>query len=109
MEGTAAHEVAAELLESYGPSVDWVGKVTSCGVVVTQEMYEAAALYASHVHNIVDGDAFSIEQPLKVSVVGPDNLGTPIVCSSTIKLRSYIYGTLSMASIWSKRLKTGSL
>lgn len=87
-EGTAAHELAAELVARYARAVpakwaDWEGKVADNGVPLTEEMFEAALIYAEDVQatmreaKVFGGDGLRIEQPVTIPRVHDLNFGTP--------------------------------
>ena len=88
-EGTASHEIAAEIIQDattnarsrHEPS-DWVGKTASNNVVFTEEMFEAAKLYADDVisemrsRNISGGPNIGIEAPVKAKGIHDLSEGT---------------------------------
>lgn len=72
IEGEAAHWAGAELLQ--GRAVD-TGQVAANGVTLTDEMVEAAELYAEHI--IARGPVGAVETTVKSAALHPDNYGTP--------------------------------
>jgi hypothetical protein len=87
MDGTAAHEVAAKMIDLYRRTlspfpIDVVGKTLSNGILATDEMYDAADLYARDVLNIMrktqvsGGNYLGIEQHLKCPEIHPEMYGT---------------------------------
>jgi len=57
-EGTASHEVGAKLVKAASIAAGFidlpVGQAASNGVLITDEMYEAAEVYANDVHEVMD-------------------------------------------------------
>jgi hypothetical protein len=80
-EGEAAHYVAASLLEHRehenfgGAREGWLNQAVPNGVIVTEEMIEAATLYAEHV--IARTSQPQIEQRLQISAIHELCFGTP--------------------------------
>lgn len=75
-EGTAAHEVAARLVQ-HGELMP-VGSLTSNGVAVTEEMVEGAELWADTVAPYLHLDTPPrIEHPIECMVIHRDCYGTP--------------------------------
>ena len=93
--GTAAHWVAQEL---------WHGRPTPenslapNGVVVDQEMIEAAELYVGHLRSIVDVfpiDQAHLEERVELDVIYPGNFGTPdfwLFRPAVLYVRDFKYG-----------------
>lgn len=87
-EGTATHEIAAELVQRAARAGGWNwsdfdGKAASNGVVFTEEMFEGAVLYAEDVQKrmrdtgVFGGDNLKVEQPVTIPRVHDLNWGTP--------------------------------
>lgn len=88
-EGTASHEVAARMLEAsaranlgYPSREATVGSVAENGVVISEEMYDAAELYAADVgavmreRSVFGGDALGIEARLEMPRIHELSFGT---------------------------------
>ncbi len=106
-EGTASHEIGAELIMDAGTNAmkhqtaaDWVGITASNGVVFTEEMYDAAKIYADDVIAVMGstrGTDIRIEQRVEVPTVHEINWGTPDCSiyhkeSNTLYLWDYKFG-----------------
>lgn len=89
-EGEAAHEIAAEMIEAlsragvgYPGRESSVGSAASNGVVITDEMYDAAEMYAQDVgavmreRNVFGGTSLGIEQHIQAPRVHELSGGTP--------------------------------
>lgn len=89
-EGTAAHEVAESMISAsargnlgYPKRETTVGSVASNGVVVTEEMFDAAELYATDVASVMHsvrvfgGPHLGIERKIQVPRVHELSHGTP--------------------------------
>jgi len=90
MEGTAAHEVASNLL-AHG-ELAAVGSLTENGIAVTDEMIEGAQLWAA---SIPRADIVQIEQRIPISAVHPACFGTPDAWTrhyNTITVADYKFG-----------------
>lgn len=75
MEGEAAHQICAALLTDVFPPEAELGYSFESGVVVDEEMIEAAKMYASHVSARTDDPV--IEERLDISAIHPECFGTP--------------------------------
>lgn len=88
-EGTASHEIAEGMItdaktnnRSRHEPRDWVGITASNGVVFTEEMFEAAKLYADDVigemrsRGIFGGDCLGIEAPVEAKRIHDLSFGT---------------------------------
>lgn len=75
LEGTAAHEVAAALLDA--GELMQIGSLASNGVEITQEMVEGAQLYAEHVRRVLPGKVLHVEQRVDCFNLHPECWGTP--------------------------------
>lgn len=76
-EGTAAHWAAAEIIQ--GRTID-VGLVAPNGVIVDDEMVDAAEMYAAHVLTGMaefPGCQLHIEEPVNCATIHPECWGTP--------------------------------
>lgn len=76
-DGTAAHWGAKELL--HGRMID-TGQIAENGVMLTDEMVDAAEMYAEHVASILPefaGYPQYIEQPVSIATIHPECWGTP--------------------------------
>lgn len=88
-EGTAAHEIAEELARAEGTASlgsgrgNFVGKLSESGVAYTDEMYDAAGIYAETVSDIMQGAMtfggpfVRIEKSVPIHSVHPKCFGTP--------------------------------
>lgn len=88
-EGTASHEVGAEIITDaktnnrHRAAEYWVGSTASNGVIITEEMYEAAQEYADDVTrtmrslSVFGGPGLRIEQRVEIPRVHAINWGTP--------------------------------
>ena len=88
-EGTASHEIAAELIDdnTRGPTVrtadKFTGKQASNGIIFTEEMYDGAKMYADDVGNVMratsifGGKNFGNEQRLTMPRIHELSFGTP--------------------------------
>lgn len=81
-EGTAAHWVASEQLTHAAIPATLLGVAAPNGVIVTDEMIEAAGVYVAHVRSHLerlglDHDALVVEQRVDIPRVHPENWGTP--------------------------------
>lgn len=87
-EGTAAHEVAATILNSFLPSSDRIvlvsdleGSAASNGVVITREIFESAREYANSVIAVTNRRGLMqsrvVEQPVTIPDLHPLIWGTP--------------------------------
>lgn len=78
LEGSAVHWAAAQILTPETGGVV-VGQVADNGVMLTDEMIEAAELYADEIERTVEGTQVVplIEQPLALPLVHPQSWGTP--------------------------------
>jgi hypothetical protein len=88
-EGTASHEIGAEIITDaktnnrHRTAKDWVGTTASNGVIITEEMYEAAKEYGDDVArtmrklSVFGGPGLRIEQRVEISRVHAINWGTP--------------------------------
>lgn len=75
MQGTAAHWAAAELLEDRDIVL---GQIAPNGIVLDDEMCEAAQLYARHIYDTVPGsEHWYVEERVAIPYVHADNWGTP--------------------------------
>lgn len=83
--GTAAHEVAAQYIDSYargGVYNPKVGEITSNNVIIDDEMLDACELYADHVREIMissgvfGGVHFGLEAKLTMSRINELSFGT---------------------------------
>lgn len=88
-EGTASHEIAAEIIQDATTNTrnrhrpeDWVGITASNNVVFTEEMFEAAKLYADDViremrsRSIFGGPNLGIEAPIDAKRIHDLSFGT---------------------------------
>ncbi|MCK5127522.1 MAG: DUF2800 domain-containing protein [candidate division Zixibacteria bacterium] len=87
-EGTASHEIAAELIDdnTRGPTVrtvdKFIGKQATNGIVFTEEMYDGAKMYADDVGNVMrdtsifGGANFGNEQRLTMPRIHELSFGT---------------------------------
>ena len=83
-EGTAAHEIAELMLDAgtRGQKAT-LPEIASNGVPITEEMLEAATLYADHCvaimrrHGVFGGDYLGIEREVPITCINPENGGTP--------------------------------
>lgn len=84
-QGTAAHEVASQFIESYsrgGAYNPKAGDVTSNGVTIDNEMLDACELYADNVRSVMmqtrifGGPFLGIEQALTMPDINPLSFGT---------------------------------
>jgi hypothetical protein len=92
-EGTAAHWAASELLS--GRTVD-VGLIAENGVMLTEEMIDAAIMYGDEVQS-VSTDDLHIEERVSIGTIHPDCWGTPdcwtfITETRTLYLWDFKYG-----------------
>lgn len=77
LEGTAAHEVAEWMLTGHTHTIT-LGRTTSNGVVVTEEMIEGAELYFSDVISIVpDLQGLHLEATIECPSINENTFGTP--------------------------------
>jgi Protein of unknown function (DUF2800) len=86
-EGTAAHEVGANILRSFEPGKpllllgDCLNKPASNGVLITKEIYDSARDYANSVLRVSNQRGLlrhrHIEEPLTCEMLHPDCWGTP--------------------------------
>lgn len=88
-EGTASHEIGAEIITDaktnnrHRTAKDWVGTTASNGVIITEEMYEAAKEYGDDVARtmrklgVFGGPGLRIEQRVEIPRVHAINWGTP--------------------------------
>lgn len=86
-EGTAAHEVAANILRSFEPGKnllllgDCLNKPASNGVIITKEIYDSAREYANSILKISNQRGLMkhrhIEEPLTCEMLHPECWGTP--------------------------------
>lgn len=89
-EGTAAHEIAANMVEAHAVAMmgypkrdETVGSVASNGIVLTEEMYDAAELYAQDVGEVMratavfGGPKLAIERKVHAPRVHELSSGTP--------------------------------
>lgn len=87
-EGTATHEIGAEIIQRGATgrgsdSTTWVGETAPNGVVWTEEMFDAAKMYADDVvsvmreRDIFGGPDFGIEQQIDIKRVHDLQFGTP--------------------------------
>lgn len=88
-QGTAAHEIGADIINRYASgnfaikASDYVDTIASNGEVITEEMFEAALMYADDVgevmrkHAIFGGANFGNEQRLEIPIIHPLAFGTP--------------------------------
>lgn len=83
--GTAAHEVAAQYVESYARGAAYnpkIGDVTNDGVTIDDEMLEACEMYADDVRTVmIQAGTFAmpylgIEQRLTMPRINSDSFGT---------------------------------
>jgi hypothetical protein len=82
-EGNAAHYVAAELLHGRRPVI---GSAAPNGIVIDDEMFEAAEMFVTDVRDTV-GNAIHlihIEETVRAPGIHPNNWGTPDVWYSTV-------------------------
>lgn len=101
-EGTASHEIGAELIENSSRArfLDWSafeGRTASNGVPFTHEMFAGAKLYADDVNRVMreysvfGGDSLRIEQTVQIPRIHPThNSGTPD-CSLLVKQCGFLY------------------
>lgn len=102
-EGTASHEIGAEIITDAKTNrvqrhtaKDWVGITASNGVLLTEEMFDAAKEYADDVITVMrrtgvfGGPDLRIEQPVQIPRVHEINWGTPD-CSIYHKLGNALY------------------
>ena len=102
-EGTASHEIGAEIITDAQTNrvrrhtaKDWVGITASNGVLLTEEMFDAAMVYADDVIKVMrrtgvfGGDGLRIEQRVEIPRVHEINWGTPD-CSIYHKLGNTLY------------------
>lgn len=101
-EGTASHEVGAELITDaktnsrHRTAEHWVGRTAPNGVIITEEMYEGAKEYADDVTGIMrslgvfGGPGLRIEQRVEIPAVHAINWGTPD-CSIYSKSENALY------------------
>lgn len=86
-EGTAAHEIAARMIESAQngqPFRNFVGQTASNGVLITSEIQDSAEIYARDVATemsarwVTGGDRLRVERPVDMPMIHPEhNGGTP--------------------------------
>jgi hypothetical protein len=80
-EGTAAHQIARELLSVTGEAAKAciIGNVTSNGVILDEEIFEAALLYFKDVEairqSIISLFGYGVEVPLEMPNIHPANHG----------------------------------
>ena len=96
-EGTAAHEVGMLMLKRFAQQAvtpipaDYIGRVMSKGIVVDEEIYESAEIYALDVAAVIrttrvfGGEYLGIESALEMPSIGSDCGGT---CDSWIYVTS---------------------
>lgn len=97
LEGDAAHEVASQLIKMYktgnaglANSDQFVGKTTTNGIVITDEIFDSALIYANDVHkhmqeyHIFGGDDLRIEERTNIPTVHLQQFGTPD-CSMRVR------------------------
>ena len=75
-EGTAAHWVMSEVLAG---EVCCEGQIAPNGVVVTDEMIDAAELVYDHVRRVAGGPGLLVEQRVSIPRIHPQCFGTPDV------------------------------
>lgn len=88
-EGTATHEIGESIIKRFARGdftikpEQYVDEIMGNGVLVTDEMFEGALMYAENVgevmqkHAVFGGPNFGIEQQLKIPLVHEYNFGTP--------------------------------
>lgn len=76
LEGEAAHWVGSEVLSGRGGD-PFVGRTAPCGVVVTEEMVDAAKVYVAAVHSVTAAGKRAVEQSVTITRVHADCHGTP--------------------------------
>lgn len=78
-EGDAAHWVGAETLSGRGAD-PFIGRKAPNGVLIDEDMVDAATVYVGHVASIIDGPGargIIVEKPLAIKRVHPECFGTP--------------------------------
>lgn len=84
-EGTATHEVAARMIEAATGAAtipDPVGTIAGNGVVITEEMYESAQMYADNVigemqrRGAFGGDCLGVEKRVYAGIIHSESWGT---------------------------------
>jgi len=87
-EGTASHEIGAELINDYctGPTVrtadNFVGRQAANGIIFTEEMYDGAKLYADDVGDVMrsraifGGPGYGVEKRLIMPDINEHSFGT---------------------------------
>ena len=74
-EGKCVHSVAADLLYKPGTREKYVGRYTLHGVTVTDDIYDAAELYANEVFKVAQFNA-KVEQRLSAPTIHLESFGT---------------------------------
>jgi hypothetical protein len=74
-DGTCQHELGADLIYKPGPAEKYVGVYTLADVLVTEEHYKNAKIYADHVRSIA-GDGAHLEETISAPTIHPESFGT---------------------------------
>lgn len=76
LEGEAAHWVGSEVLSGRGGD-PFVGRTAPNGIVITEEMVDAAKVYVAAVHSVTASGKRAVEQSVTIPRIHPDCHGTP--------------------------------
>lgn len=76
LEGEATHWVGSEVLSGRGGD-PFVGRIAPCGVVITEEMVDAAKVYVAAVHSVTAVSKRLVEHSVKIPTVHLECHGTP--------------------------------